>query len=269
MPRFLFWNVGHSVNLHLIARAAVFHEADILILAECDFEPGRLLESLNEPSPDYQFAPGNCKALVFFTRFDSNFLTPMYENSRVSIRRLRLPGRKELTVVGAHLPSKMHFSAESQSFSCTELNRLVEEAEENVGHQRTVILADLNVNPFESGVVAGGGLHAVTTRELALKGQRTIQEKSYRFFYNPMWSHFGDRQNGPPGTYYYDKAEYLTYFWNIFDQVLLRPGLLDGFKADGLRILTNSGNRSLLNLHGKPDKTEVSDHLPILLELDF
>jgi hypothetical protein len=206
---------------------------------------------------------------MFFTKFDSKFLTPMYETSRISIRRLKLPGRSEITIVGAHLPSKMHFSADSQTIGCSELNRLIEREESEVGDQRTVVLADLNVNPFEPGVAAGGGLHAVTTRDVALRGQRTVQEKQYTFFYNPMWSHFGDRGDGPPGTYFYDKAEYLTYFWNIFDQVLLRPGVLDGFKSDGLRILTNIGERSLLNVHGRPDKTEVSDHLPILLELDF
>jgi hypothetical protein len=130
-------------------------------------------------------------------------------------------------------------------------------------------MGDLNVNPFEAGMVGTGGLHAVMSREVASRGSRTVQAREYDFFYNPMWAHFGDRQNGPPGTYYYDKAEHVTYFWNIFDQILVRPALLEGLGSESVRILTSVKGLSLLGPGGRPDRAVASDHLPVLLDLDF
>jgi hypothetical protein len=102
-----------------------------------------------------------------------------------------------------------------------------------------------------------------------LKGQRIVQGKSYPLFYNPMWTFFGDRNDGPPGTYYYEKAESLNYFWNTYDQILIRPDILNGFRKDGVRVLTKVGEHSLIDGRGRPDTVNASDHLPVFLSIDF
>src|SRR6266404_3148444 len=158
MPNFLFWNIAGKPIPELIVSLTLSNQADLLILAECRLDPSDLLRALNRDNAEYQYAPGFCESLLFFTRFDSSFLTLMAETSRVSIRNLSLPGRTQLILVGAHLPSKMHFTPESQIFQCSELAKLIEEQETRAGHQRTILLGDLNVNPFEAGVVASGGL---------------------------------------------------------------------------------------------------------------
>ena len=61
----------------------------------------------------------------------------------------------------------------------------------------------------------------------------------------------------------------MTYFWNIFDQVLIRPDLLDLFRNEDLSILSNDGVESFLTERGLPDKTVASDHLPIIFKLDL
>lgn len=124
------------------------------------------------------------------------------------------------------------------------------------------------MNPFATGVVAAHGLHAVMSRSIAAKAERTVQERLYPFFYNPMWSHFGDMAE-PPGAYYYEHAEQVVYFWNMFDQVLLRPALLPVFDNRSLRILTTDGEGSFLTERGLPNKSTHSDHLPILFELSI
>lgn len=125
------------------------------------------------------------------------------------------------------------------------------------------------MNPFEEGVFAAAGLNAVMTKEVARRVARTIQGRRYSFFYNPMWGHFGDRTEGPPGTYYYDRAEHATLFWHMFDQVLLRPDVIDLFCDQELRILTDDGDISFLSTNGLPNATTASDHLPILFSLDL
>jgi endonuclease/exonuclease/phosphatase (EEP) superfamily protein YafD len=268
MPRFLFWNLNNKPLPQLVKKIARSNEVDILVLAECDAAIGSLLVELNAEVPDFQFASGQCERIKVFTRFHSGFLTPIFESDRISIRRLRLPLHDEILLAMVHLPSKMHFSAASQRTECSLLARAVLEQEAVVRHKRTVVMGDFNSNPYEHGLVATDGLHAVMSKSTARRKMRRVSGKDFEFFYNPMWSCFGDTASRPSGTFYYEKAEHVNYFWHIFDQVLLRPTLLDGF-ADDVKILTMAGEMPLLDKNGRPDKERASDHLPILFSLDF
>jgi hypothetical protein len=78
------------------------------------------------------------------------------------------------------------------------------------------------MNPFETGLVSAAGLNSVMSRRVASRETRKVQGREYRFFYNPMWSHFGDARDDTAGSYYYDAGEHVNYYWNMFDQVLLR-----------------------------------------------
>ncbi len=146
---------------------------------------------------------------------------------------------------------------------------MIDEVEAREGHRRTILMGDLNMNPFEAGMVgARGGLHAVMSRRVAARSERTVQSEKYPFFYNPMWNHLGDSGN-TGGTFYYENSEPVCYFWNMYDQVLLRPDLLDGFEPEQVRIVSEVRGVSLLQDDGRPDKEMASDHLPVVLELNF
>ena len=80
-----------------------------------------------------------------------------------------------------------------------------------------------------------------------------------------MWGYFGDKSPGPPGTYYYSATNPINYFWNIYDQVLVRPGVLDWFHD--LSILDHDGKESLLSGNGLPNKSQASDHLPLIFRI--
>ena len=240
MPKFLFWNLNQCDRWELVCGLARQELIDVFILAECGTEPWHMMEALNAERTEYQFGFSNCDRLRVFTRFDAGMMPPLVETDRISIRRLKLPGRYSLLVVGAHLPSKINFSDDSQVFESVHLERLIEDAEKSEGHRRTLLLGDLNMNPFEPGVVgARGGLHAVMSRQVARRFSRTVRREDYRFFYNPMWSHMGDRGDAG-GTYYHDGAEAVCYFWNMYDQVLLRPALLGDFAPEHVRIVDRS-----------------------------
>jgi hypothetical protein len=249
---------------------ALQYQVDVLILAECTIEPAVMLNTLNQKNrPNFHLTTSNCDRIVIYTRFPSKFLRPLKETSRISIRRLTLPAQTEVLLVAVHLPSRYRWERDDLRGECAELASLVREVEERVGHTRTVLVGDLNADPFEDGLVEATGLHAVMTREVALREQRTIQSRQYPFFYNPMWGYFGDATPGPPGTYYYPGTGHVEYFWHIFDQVLVRPQLLDCFRNEHLKILTSDGDLSFLTARGLPDKAYVSDHLPILFTLDL
>ena len=168
-----------------------------------------------------------------------------------------------------HLPSKLYWSEDSQAFECLEIARTIREQEEKVGHQRTIIVGDLNMNPFEKGLVSANGLNAVMSRQVASRKTRTVKSKEYPFFFNPMWAHLGDRTDRPPGTHYYDRSELVNYYWNVLDQVIIRPDLMDRCDGERIRILTKLGETSLVLNDGRPDQRKFSDHLPLLFELEL
>lgn len=66
-----------------------------------------------------------------------------------------------------------------------------------------------------------------------------------------MWGRLGDLTVGPPGTHRYSKAVEVNHIWHTYDQVLLRPELLDYFCSDDLIVPEQSG----------------SDHFPIFINL--
>jgi hypothetical protein len=272
MINFLFWNVHKKPLLSSIVKLAFRHEIDVLLLIENVIHPAQLLFELNQKEVRYHYEPDRIinqnenDKIHIFTRFSSEFIRPIFESDRLTIRRLRLPIHKEILLAVTHFPSKLHWSNESQFSHCFKLANSIKMIESQVGHSKTVLIGDLNMNPFENGVICADGLHAVMTRQLAAKKKRVIQDEEYPFFYNPMWSFFGDGSPGPAGTYYYKKAEPCVYFWNIFDQVLIRPELLDSFKNEDLKIIDSDGSRSFLSAKGLPT---VSDHLPIFFRLNL
>jgi hypothetical protein len=154
-----------------------------------------------------------------------------------------------------------------QAFAMPGLARAITEAERKVGHQRTLLVGDLNMNPFEPGIVAASGLNATMDRRIAERRERTIAGRQYLFFYNPMWSLLGDASPGPPGTYYRNQTEHVAYFWHMFDQVLLRPALLPVFENADLKVLDTDGTTSFLRGIGIPNEDVASDHLPLLFRL--
>ena len=213
---------------------------DVLILAECGHLAGADASGTQRRVVRLPVRAGQLRPSAFLHAFRLEFLTPLFESHRISIRRLALPEHESILVAAAHLPSKVGFSEESLLVESVHLAQSIDQVESSEGHQRTILLGDLNMNPFEAGMIIAGGLHAVMSRRVASRKTRTVQQQKYKYFYNPMWSYFGD--NGEAGgTYYYESTEHLCYYWNLFDQVLLRPDLLKGFAPENVRIPTSIG----------------------------
>lgn len=270
MTTFLFWNLGRRALGNTLANLALENDVDVILLVECQEAPTEILLSLNQgEDPEYHYAPsyGGCDRIQVFTRFPGDFMRPVAEAPRSSVRRLALPGLTEILVAVAHLPSKRDSDPDSQIGDCIELANQVRMAEDDIGHARTVLVGDLNVNPFEAGMLLANSLHSVMCRSIAQRRQRVIQGTPHPFFYNPMWSLFGDFSPGPPGTYYYGSSRQSEVFWYMFDQVLIRPDLLDRFRNESLHIITSIGHLSLLSRSGQPNDKVGSDHLPLVFSL--
>jgi hypothetical protein len=265
---FLFWNINRQPIQHLVSALASDQNVDVLILAECQIGIADMLDAINAGRRrKYQSTFSPNPRLIMLTRFPDASIEPILDQGGISIRRIRPPLVTDIILVAVHLSSKLHQDSSDQALGATRLPRLIEEAEKQAGHTRTVVLGDFNMNPFEVGLVGADALHAVMDRAVAVKGSRIVGGERKYFFYNPMWSCFGDRSSGPSGSYFRHGSNQTTFFWNIFDQVLLRPELLTRFKTEDIEIVTRAGTVSLLNANGIPDAVRASDHLPIVLRL--
>lgn len=265
--RLLFWNLGLTATPAIVASLAKEYEPDIIVLAESrHINAAILVEALNIGSGFlYQIPFSVDERFRFFVRMPLRRVRPVYDGPYLSIKHVRPVLGQDFLLAAVHLPSKLRLDAQEQASLCTRWIRSISEAEDRVGHCRTVVIGDLNMNPFEPGLVGAEGFHAISCRAVVSRKHRTVLGEKRSFFYNPMWSTMGDH-SGTPGTFYYGSGKAINYFWNTFDQLLLRPDFARYFMHEDLAIAASAGGESLLNSKGTPDK-RISDHLPIIATL--
>jgi hypothetical protein len=275
MLTFLFWNLYRKDQKESIRRLARTHQVDIFIFAEYRLPAtDDLIIGLNGDGNGlpFRYFPGREPGPVeIISRLAPKTFEPVSEDGRYSIRRLLMTGQDELLLVAVHLRSLLHRNKgeEDQREAARRLAEEIRRVESEVGHSRTILVGDFNLNPFDSPMIAAAGFHGVMSHAKAREESRKVSERYYPFFYNPMWSRIGEHPDRPHGTYYYSGGGQVCYFWNTFDQVLIRPSLLDFWSDQELRVLTDDGEESLITKTGIPNKANYSDHLPILFRLNL
>lgn len=268
MVSFLFWNIKNNPIQPIIANLALRHEVDVIMLAECNVAPANLLSILNESTdnPYYYIPTTDCKRIKIISKFQTEFFPVVKEEDKFAIRHLK---PFDILISMAHLPSKLYRKNNDQIISSIDLSKAIRESEEIVGHQKTILIGDLNMNPYEDGIIMASGLNGTMSRVIAQERMRRVDRKDCIFFYNPMWNFFGDFNSNPPGTYYYKQSTEDNLRWYIYDQVLIRPDLLANFDICDLRILISDGNTNFLTNEGIPRKDHISDHLPLFFKLNI
>ncbi len=223
--------------------------------------------SLRRETETVYIAPFNelSSRIKFFFRYPPESVRQVADSYGVSIREIRPPVGMSLLLAGVHLSSKLYVDREEQSSQARLVTRMIEEAERSVGHERTLVIGDFNMNPFEGGLVDADSFHSVMAQSIAERKMRKVRQVERRYFYNPMWGKLGDGSQGPPGTYYYQGFKNRELFWNMFDQVLIRPELLPYYRKEALQVLTEVGDRQLLT--GDRINGYFSEHLPIMIGL--
>jgi endonuclease/exonuclease/phosphatase (EEP) superfamily protein YafD len=260
----LFWNVAGVDRMELVADIAAERELDVVVLAEPSAGTDSRLGILaSRTGHSYHIPLSETGRLLLLTRSAELGFEEVYcnANGRLTVRSMTIDG-VEFLFAAAHLVSKLNWAEPSQQFEVLVLADEIRNIEQIQGHRRTILVGDLNLNPFEHGVVAAKGLHAMMAKADVAVGSRIVQDIEYPFFYNPMWGLFGDRTPGPPGSHYYRAGEQVTYDWNLFDQLLLRPDALSLIE-ENVELLTQIGGVNLATDRGRPNAGVGSDHFPL------
>jgi len=264
MARFLFWNVnGRSLD-SLIVPIVRDHRIHVVILIE---PPSieTLETSLSAVGP-FRRVPSRDRFRVY-SRFRGNVfvpLTPHLTDDRSDFLQLRYPGMEDVILAITHGPDRRNYSQNYRAMFFARLALNIAGIEEGLAHRRTLVIGDMNASPFESELEGVLGLHAIQLDSLARGTSRVVLGDPHLFFLNPMWTCYSQ---SPPATYYWNNSGPHEHFWYMLDQVVFRPALRSRFRLPSLRIVSQSGSRSLLTTGGFPDTVNASDHLPVRFEL--
>jgi|SRR5689334_4725591 hypothetical protein len=199
----MFWNIKGSPLYNEIGTLCSDYNVDIAIFAESQIHPSSLLTALNSIDAGHRYfsqIPAIASRIQFFTRYSLEWIEPRFDSRHVSMRLLKHPLGGELLIVAVHLQSKLYQKPEEQEFHVRHLMEDIAKEEGSMGHTRTMVIGDFNMDPFENGMITADGFHAIMDKKIAERESRKIGGKSYRFFYNPMWSRLGDESAGPCGT---------------------------------------------------------------------
>ncbi|MFV2058725.1 MAG: hypothetical protein ACC707_19860 [Thiohalomonadales bacterium] len=262
----LFWNAGKNKVDSFLVSLANTGDVDLIILAEYDPLENSFLALVNRTEEVFEEIPQiGCNRITIFIRLGIAAYEHGPESSYFTSKKLIFSDDFSMLLVGVHLPSKLYQSEQTQLLEASEFKREIEDAEDLLENHNTFIIGDFNMNPFEGGMVGASAFHSIPCEKIARYGSRTIKDREHKFFYNPMWNLFGDNDNNP-GSYYHRSSEQTVYFWNILDQVILRPELSPFFIKSSLEVLQSIGGAPLVSDTGKPN---VSDHLPIKFEFNL
>lgn len=277
---FLFWNInGISINadgsqlLNALQQIVRTESIDLIALAEYEKYSERLESTLVTNSCFTRlkkFSSKVEKVDVFYN--PQKMEVSVAQNNELSTA-LKIESKETGVCINGffcHLPSKLYKSANEQRDYAIDYMEEVVAYEEQVSSDKTFICGDFNMSPYEDGMVCSKGFHSIMDASLTKEyPSRNVNNKSYSTFYNPMWGLVGDLGRGDvSGSYYYKSSRTSEYFWYMFDQVILRPSLLDYFDNSKLRVITQGESYNLLNEESKINPI-YSDHLPISFTFNF
>ena len=285
MLNLLFWNLNKKSLSESVGLLAEEREADIVVLAEMPDNTEDILTRLrqynsdftvNEPSPpSTETATASARTLkrrvILYHRSSSAQVQRLHDAKFWTIYQLSLSDGESLILVATHMPAKSHPGYIGSTNRLPLFQRLCQDIlkeESASGTDRTIVVGDLNQNPFDNEVVQLNTLNAVMDPDVANRVSCQQDGQTYKYFYNPMWTAYG-RSQAPIGTYYYQERDYIRYYWHVFDQVLLRPDLIPALSNEMPIVITELGGKSLLRANGRPDNSRFSDHLPIALSLNI
>lgn len=258
----LFWNTHKNVNINtLLSEIITENNVTIVALAEYTADMDELIDALAVSGIKMKKYSDFCDRIKLLGSLES-VEQPIFDNSHFTIKIIN---DKDILCC-VHLNSQLYSGHdEFREILMHEIIIEIERIEKEYHTKNTMIVGDFNMNPFDSSCIDARYFHGISVYDEAKRNSRTIAGTQYNIFYNPMWNFLGDFQK-PYGTYYYDKAGVKNTYWNIFDQVIFRPSLMERFAKDNLKIITETKENCLLDNKGHPN-TKISDHLPILFEM--
>ena len=258
----LFWNTNKNSDINRILGDIITeNQITIAVLAEYTANLDELFSYLNDKNVHMkEYKTIGCDRITIIG-FENNVIA----GRQTDYASFQIINNSNILCC-VHLPSKIYTNSEGmRDIIIDAIIADIISTEKQLRTEDTIVVGDFNINPYDFGCLDASKFHGLPIYEEAKKERRIIAGKEHKMFYNPMWNFFGDMQK-PYGTYYYSGNKTNNPFWQIYDQVFIRPSLRNRFVDSSLKIITETEMNYLLNRNGHPDK-RISDHLPIVFEI--
>ena len=176
---------------------------------------------------------------------------------------------QSLILCCVHMPSDLHRNMADERYNkarmiISDINVL----QEKYSTQNVIIAGDFNEMPYERGMLNADAFHALPIYDDRASKSRKVEKTDYQKFYNPMWNFFGDFRY-PPGTYFRNSSILHSPMWYILDGFIVSYDLAPLLNKDELKVITQCGYGKLYDHNGRPDIKHVSDHFPVVCELNL
>lgn len=284
----LFWNTQQKNITQSVVRLVQHYRVNIVFLAESNPQQDvvgllrslnaaprlpeegafRAIDWVNRPTPNSAMAN-----FCVFTNLQDSIWEQCTITNRYAIWRVVLPHQRILHLAAVHFPAIQQDQGDQQRESAIALRQDLEFHEEQIVKANeprfSIIMGDMNANPFDAGIAGVYGLNATHIREVAQRQFRYTNGQRHLYLFNPMWRFLGMK---PWGTYYNDKlSKPIRYDWSILDQVLVRPDLISCFDrsdATDLWIPITDGVMDF-DLSRRTDRPEIPDHRPVVFQFEL
>lgn len=267
--KIIFWNIYKKELSSIIADMIYQYEADIVVLAESENLLGnKLVEQMQSKEQEWNEivikAEGNIRV---FAKKQVNII-PHKEQKYFSSYKIYIENRV-LLMNTVHFPSAMFDDETSRDHFVGRISQQFEKMEDNIyekDERCSFVVGDFNLQPYSYGIAGVNAFNATMSINKAKTISREVKGEQCLFYYNPMWELIGKRGNAQ-GSYYSESDQQgKSIYWYSFDEVLLRPSLIDKFEWTYFDYITEINKMSLLK-NGKIDRKKYSDHLPLKFEI--
>ena len=261
--RYLFWNTHRNKDINPVLRDLIVdNKITIVVLAEYAANADELKVLLDLYGiPIEQYITDGCERIHIFGKSRLN-IEPLHQTDYSSLQLIN----NETILCCVHLGSKIYSDElNRREIQIEQIIQDIVEMEKELECKNTIVVGDFNINPYDQSCINARYFHGIPYFKEAIRNSRKVAGKEYLMFYNPMWNFLGDFKE-PYGTYYKNSGDSINTYWNIYDQVIIRPALRNRFVDENLQILTGTRTMSLLDEKGHPN-IHISDHLPIVFEI--
>ncbi len=261
--RILFWNTHRNENINsVLCDIIAENNISVVVLAEYTANMELLINLLGVQGISMkQYSTVGCERIKIIG-ISSLYIEPQLQTDHSSIQIVD----NDIILCCIHLNSQIYSDNDGKrEIYIGQIISDILKTEDSLGTDNTIIVGDFNINPYDKSCISAACFHGLPIYDESKRKSRTVAGKEFLMFYNPMWNFLGDFKK-PYGTYYKNSGDTVSTYWNIYDQVIIRPSLRERFIDDSLKILTKTESISLLDKNGHPEQS-ISDHLPIIFEI--
>lgn len=258
MFNILFWNINGNHIENLISNCIAENDVDIAIFTEYGGTDFSKIE--NDLGKKYTYEKSYIpKTKIAMMRKNTVTVGVHQQQRRYSLYSAETALEKYF-IIGIHLEDPFYGYDSTRENTIRNIVADVEKTEKNFEYEKTIIIGDFNVNPYDKEIIDFYCFNAVLFKRLIEENEYTHprSDKKKRF-YNPILSYISE-ENEMYGSFYYDSSPTTTY-WHCLDQIIVRKSLVDNI--ENIKYLKKIDGKELLS--GKKPDSCISDHLPLLV----